>query len=54
MDSQRFKRWITNAGIAHLAIVWANTDEGSAGFRSDKLGGSKLGKSRTNFRSELQ
>ena len=26
------KRWITNAGIAHLAIVWANTDEGFRGF----------------------
>ena len=25
------KRWITNAGIAHLAIVWANTDEGFRG-----------------------
>jgi glutaryl-CoA dehydrogenase len=26
------KRWITNAGIADLAIVWANTDEGFRGF----------------------
>ena len=26
------KRWITNAGIAQLAIVWANTDEGFRGF----------------------
>lgn len=26
------KRWITNAGLAHLAIVWANTDEGFRGF----------------------
>ncbi len=26
------KRWITNAGIAHLAIVWAQTDEGLRGF----------------------
>lgn len=26
------KRWITNAGIAHLAIVWANTDAGFRGF----------------------
>ncbi len=26
------KRWITNASIAHLAIVWANTDEGFRGF----------------------
>ncbi len=26
------KRWITNAGVAHLAIVWANTDEGFRGF----------------------
>ncbi len=26
------KRWITNAGIAHLAIVWANTDDGFRGF----------------------
>ncbi|MED5552713.1 MAG: acyl-CoA dehydrogenase family protein [Actinomycetota bacterium] len=26
------KRWITNAGIADLAIVWANSDEGFRGF----------------------
>ena len=26
------KRWITNAGIADIAIVWANTDEGFRGF----------------------
>ena len=26
------KRWITNAGIADLAIVWAQTDEGIRGF----------------------
>ncbi len=26
------KRWITNAGIAHVAIVWAQTDEGIRGF----------------------
>jgi len=26
------KRWITNAGIADLAIVWANTDDGFRGF----------------------
>lgn len=26
------KRWITNAGIAQLAIVWANTDDGFRGF----------------------
>ena len=26
------KRWITNAGVADLAIVWANTDEGFRGF----------------------
>ncbi len=26
------KRWITNAGIADLAIVWAQTDEGVRGF----------------------
>ena len=26
------KRWITNAGIAQLAIVWANTAEGFRGF----------------------
>ena len=26
------KRWITNAGIADLAIVWANTDEGFRGL----------------------
>ncbi|MDW8234881.1 MAG: acyl-CoA dehydrogenase family protein, partial [Roseiflexaceae bacterium] len=26
------KMWITNGGIAHLAIVWAMTDEGIQGF----------------------
>ena len=26
------KMWITNGGIADLAIVWANTDEGVRGF----------------------
>ena len=26
------KRWITNAGIADIAIVWANSDEGFRGF----------------------
>ncbi len=26
------KRWITNAGIADVAIVWARTDEGIRGF----------------------
>ena len=26
------KRWITNAGVADIAIVWANTDEGFRGF----------------------
>jgi glutaryl-CoA dehydrogenase len=26
------KRWITNAGIAQVAIVWAQTDEGIRGF----------------------
>lgn len=26
------KRWITNAGIADIAIVWARTDSGYAGF----------------------
>jgi glutaryl-CoA dehydrogenase len=26
------KRWITNAGLADIAIVWANTDEGYRGF----------------------
>lgn len=26
------KRWITNAGLADLAIVWANTDDGFRGF----------------------
>ncbi len=26
------KRWITNAGIADLAIVWAQTDDGIRGF----------------------
>jgi len=26
------KRWITNAGLADIAIVWANTDEGFRGF----------------------
>lgn len=26
------KRWITNAGIAHLAIVWAQTEDGVRGF----------------------
>jgi glutaryl-CoA dehydrogenase len=26
------KRWITNGNVAHLAIVWARTDEGIRGF----------------------
>ncbi len=26
------KRWITNAGVAHLAIVWARTEAGIRGF----------------------
>jgi glutaryl-CoA dehydrogenase len=26
------KRWITNAGLADIAIVWANTDQGFRGF----------------------
>jgi glutaryl-CoA dehydrogenase len=26
------KRWITNGSVAQLAIVWANTDEGTRGF----------------------
>lgn len=26
------KMWITNGGIAHIAIVWANTEEGIQGF----------------------
>jgi glutaryl-CoA dehydrogenase len=26
------KRWITNGSVAHLAIVWARTDEGIEGF----------------------
>ncbi|MFP8872959.1 MAG: acyl-CoA dehydrogenase family protein [Myxococcota bacterium] len=26
------KRWITNGSVAHLAIVWANTDDGVRGF----------------------
>ncbi len=26
------KRWITNGGIAHVAVVWARTDEGVRGF----------------------
>jgi glutaryl-CoA dehydrogenase len=30
------KRWITNGGIAGLAIVWAKTDEGIRGFIVDR------------------
>lgn len=30
------KMWITNGGIADLAIVWANTDEGIRGFIVEK------------------
>lgn len=30
------KRWITNGSIAHVAIVWARTDEGIAGFLVEK------------------
>jgi glutaryl-CoA dehydrogenase len=26
------KRWITNGTLAHVAIIWANTDEGLRGF----------------------
>jgi len=26
------KMWITNGGMAHIAVVWANTDEGIQGF----------------------
>jgi glutaryl-CoA dehydrogenase len=26
------KRWITNAGLAQVAVVWARTDDGVAGF----------------------
>jgi glutaryl-CoA dehydrogenase len=30
------KMWITNAGIAHCAVVWAKTDEGIKGFIVEK------------------
>ena len=30
------KRWITNGSLAHVAIVWARTDEGIAGFLVEK------------------
>ncbi len=30
------KMWISNANIAHIAIVWAKTDEGIRGFIVDK------------------
>src|SRR5687768_1006382 len=26
------KMWITNGGMSHIAVVWANTDEGIQGF----------------------
>ncbi|MFL5797531.1 MAG: acyl-CoA dehydrogenase family protein [Actinomycetota bacterium] len=29
---QGSKMWITNGGIAHLAVVWAHTDDGVRGF----------------------
>ena len=30
------KMWITNGGIADLAIVWAESDEGKLGFLVEK------------------
>lgn len=30
------KTWITNASVSHVAIVWANTDEGIRGFLVEK------------------
>lgn len=37
------KMWITNAGIAHVAIVWAQTEEGIRGFivETDRAGFSR-------------
>ncbi len=30
------KRWITNGNVAHLAIIWARTDDGIRGFLIEK------------------
>ena len=30
------KMWITNGNLAHIAIVWAKTDEGIQGFIVEK------------------